>query len=818
MKYFYLILFLFFSISLSAQFKISGVVKNEKGELLDFTTVFLEGTNYAATTNEKGRYEIKDIPLGSYSFKAMYFGYEPIKMPLVINKDTIINITFLGEIFRLDQVEIHANRVGEHGPFTRQNLGRVILNKENTGQDATYILQWTPSMVVTSDAGAGIGYSSMRLRGSDQTRINVTLNDVPVNDAESQNVFWVNMPDLMTSVHAVQIQRGVGPSTNGSSAFGGTVSLNTSDIKVNPFIDVSASYGSFNTSKLSAQFGSGLMQSKYSIEGRISMIKSDGYVDRATADLNSYFFTASRVTSSSSLKLNIISGKEVTYQAWNGVPEEKLDRDPQKLIDHYNLNKGDLYKTPADSINLFGSDRRYNYYTYPNQVDNYRQTHIQLIESWMPSAKWKTKFTLFYTKGKGYFEEFKLNAKWSGYGIDPIFDENGNRIDRSDIVRRRWLNNNLFGLRADAVYKLSDKSELQFGLFGSIYDGDHYGHVIKSSITIPQLDKERKYYDNTGTKKDFSSYLRWTHNIHEKWVLFGDVQLRLVSHNLLGIDKDLRSINIENQFTFVNPKAGLQYLIKPNQHFYLSYAIANKEPSRGDFIDNVFVENAKPEHLRDVELGYQFKHRVLSFESNLYFMKYKDQLVLTGELNEVGANIRVNVPDSYRFGWESDVMVLLTDNVHLNFNTTLSRNKIKHFTEVIADYTNGFDKVEIAHENTDISFSPSLTGALGLVYRPIENIEVGWSSKYVGSQYLDNTSNPNRKLDAYYFHNFRIAGDFKSKYWKSLEISFELRNIFNDLYVSNGYTYSYIVNDLITQNFLYPQAGRNWMLGARISL
>lgn len=818
MKYLVFSFSLIFALSLSAQFTISGVVKNNKGELLDFTTIFFERSNYATSSDDKGKYEIKDIAKGSYSFKAMYIGYEAIVMPLTITKDTIIDITFYGEIYRLDQIEIQANRVDEYGPFTRQNLGREAINKENTGQDATFMLQWTPSMVVTSDAGTGIGYTGMRLRGSDQTRINITLNDVPINDAESQNVFWVNMPDLMSSVYSVQIQRGVGPSTNGGGAFGGTVSLNTSDIKVNPFIDVATSYGSFNTRKLSAQFGSGLMQSRYSMEGRMSLIKSDGYVDRSTADLNSYFFTASRVSPKSSLKLNVISGREKTYQAWNGVPEEKLDNDPQKLIDHYFLNKGDLYKSKEDSINLFNSDRRYNYYTYPNQVDNYRQTHIQLIESWSPSVDWKTKFTLFYTKGKGYFEEFKPNAKWSGYGINPIIGDDGSVINRSDIVRRRWLNNDLIGLRGDAIYKANEKSDLHIGISGYVYDGDHYGQVIKSSIVIPNLDKERKYYDNIGTKHDISTYMRLSQRIQAKWSLFGDVQLRYINHDIKGIDKNLRPLDISNQYFFFNPKAGVQYSICSNQQVYLSYAIANKEPSRGDFIDNIFVLQPKPEHLRDTEIGYQLNNSVIRFETNMYYMKYSDQLVLTGELNEVGANIRVNVPESYRFGWETDAIVRLADILHLNLNTTLSRNKIAHFTEIVVDYTDGFDKVEIGHDNTDISFSPSFTGAFGIVYKLLKSMKIDWSSKYVGSQFLDNTSNQNKKLNAYHFHNIRLAGQFKTKHWKALEVSFELRNIFNYLYVSNGYTYSYISGALITQNFVYPQAGRNWILGVRVSL
>ena len=816
LRYFNFFLALLFSTSVTAQVQVSGVVKNEKGELLDFTTVFLEQTTYAASSDYKGRYQISDILPGKYSLKATYIGYEPLIFEVNLQKDTIINLTFKGMIFQLNQIEILANRIGEYGPFTRQNLNREALNKENTGQDATFLLQWTPSMVVTSDAGTGIGYSGMRLRGSDQTRINVTLNDVPINDAESQNVFWVNMPDLMSSAHSVQIQRGVGTSTNGAGAFGGTVSINTSDIKVNPFIDIASSYGSFNSRKLSAQLGTGLMENRYSVEGRMSIIKSDGFVDRATADLNSYFLTASRVTSKSSLKFNVIHGQEKTYQAWNGVPQEKVDGNYDDLVRHYLLNKGSLYKTAQDSANLFDSDRSYNYYTYKNQVDNYRQTHLQLIYSWSPFSAWKSKLTLFYTKGKGYFEEFKPDAKWSGYNINPIVGDDGGKINRSDIVRRRWLNNDLLGVLASAVRQFNSSSELQFGISGSQYTGDHYGNVIRSSILIPDLNKEKKYYDNNGHKYEVSSYVRWTQHIKKQWILYGDVQMRFIDYGINGIDKNLRSVEVNSSYTFLNPKIGAQYVINPDHNMYISYAIAQKEPSRGDFIDNVFVTDPKPEYLEDVELGYEWKNENYRLESNLYFMKYKDQLVLTGDLNEVGANLRVNVPESYRFGWETNAIVKLHKVVNLTFNMSLSTNKIKTFTEIIPDYTQDFEKVEIKHKNTDIAFSPSLVGALGLVVKPMKDMEVEWSTKYVGRQFLDNTSSEDRMLKAYHFHNMRISKSFSSLNWKNLEMIFMLQNIFDYKYSSNGYTYSYIAGELHTQNFVYPQAGRNWIIGVQL--
>jgi len=398
MRYLILILsFILTFLNLSGQFSIRGVVTNEKGERLSFATVFLVDSPHAASTDEKGYFIINNIPSGNYTLKTTFIGYQASIRPITINKDMTLDIMLEGEIYNLDQIEIQANRVGDTGPFTHQNLQKATLQKENLGQDVPFILQWTPSMVVTSDGGTGIGYTGLRLRGSDQTRINVTINGVPLNDAESQNVFWVDLPDLMGSVSTIQIQRGVGTSTNGSGAFGGTVSINTADTRVNPYIDLAGTLGAFNTRKLSVSLGTGLINDRYLIDGRYSIIKSDGYVDRAAADLNSFAFSAARITGRSSLRLNILSGKEVTYQAWYGVPEAKVKGDDIGLLNHYFNNQGSIYRSGADSVNLFSSDRRFNYYTHPGQVDNYRQTHIQLLHALSVNKFFKTKLTLYYT-------------------------------------------------------------------------------------------------------------------------------------------------------------------------------------------------------------------------------------------------------------------------------------------------------------------------------------------------------------------------------------------------------------------------------------
>jgi iron complex outermembrane receptor protein len=455
MRYLFLMLpFFCCNFIVDGQFSIHGVVSNEKAEKLSFATVFIENSPYAASTDEKGHFIIRNIPPGNYRVKATFIGYQAYISQILVDGDILLNIQLKGEIYNLDQIEIQANRVGDSGPFTHQNMQKKLLQKENLGQDVPFLLQWTPSMVVTSDGGTGIGYTGLRLRGSDQTRINVTINGVPLNDAESQNVFWVDLPDLMGSVNNIQIQRGVGTSTNGSGAFGGTVSINTADTRVNPYIDLAGTMGAFNTRKLSVSLGTGLINDRYLIDGRYSIIKSDGYVDRASADLHSIAFSAARITGRSSLRLNVLSGKEKTYQAWYGVPEAKVKGDDIGLLNHYYNNLGSIYKSNADSINLFSSDRRFNYYTHPGQVDDYRQTHVQLLHSLSIHKNLKTKLTMYYTKGKGFFEEFKYNEKLANYNIASFNDSIGNIIDRTDIVRRRWLDNDLVGILADAEYSV----------------------------------------------------------------------------------------------------------------------------------------------------------------------------------------------------------------------------------------------------------------------------------------------------------------------------------------------------------------------------
>ncbi len=805
---------LFLPLQLVAQLSLSGIVSSDKGDLLPYALVFLDNTPISTLSDSKGKFVINDIVPGYYTLKVQFVGYPNWEKYLELRADTVLDITLSGGIYNLSTVEIQSNRVGQNDPFTHSTISKEYIQKENLGQDLTVLMQWQPSVVTTSDAGAGIGYTSMQIRGSDQTRINVTLNGVPVNDAESHNVFWVNMPNLAGNTSNIQIQRGVGTSTHGAGAFGGTVSINTHELRPKPFIEMDGSLGSFNTNKYAIGLGSGLLNKKYFVEARYSGIQSDGYIDRATSDLRSLYFSAGRITSKSSLRFNYLDGREVTYQSWNGAPQALVNGDADGLRRHFDINQGSLYRNQEDSLNLLNSGRTYNYYTYPNQVDNYNQKHYQLIYALNPNENWRWKSTLYYTKGRGYFEQFRYQDRLRNYGIPNVMIDDQS-IERSTIVRRRWLDNDLIGAMVDGEYTGIKNWTLQSGINANYYIGDHFGDIVSSSVEIPELSDYKRYYDNVGKKLDYMGYLRGIFT-KEKLSVYGDLQLRYVDYTAKGLNNDRESLDIQASQLFFNPKLGLTYELGRNQQAYASYAVAHKEPTRRDFTDNTFDVLPRPEQLQNLEVGYRVRKTHLLFESNIYYMLYRDQLVLTGELNDVGAPIRINVPRSYRLGWENSLTYQISEHWIINTNATISRNKIEAFDEIIPDYTQGFDKIVIPHQNTDISFSPNLIGALQIMYRPIKNFELEWSSKYVGRQFMDNTSDIGRSLDAYNFHNLRLLYKIPQPWLKEVNLTLLINNITNNLYSSNGFTYSYIFGELITENFLYPQAGTNFLVGLNV--
>lgn len=810
MRFFQSLLIVLISVcALHAQHTLSGKVTNSIGEPLIQASIFIEGSNLGSVSDDSGKYKIENIEAGTYTLKVSYVGYNSTRQEVTINSDQTLDVNLGKNLLELRGIEINSTRVKDNSAFAHTNLNSEQLNKENLGQDVPFLLRWTPSVVVTSDAGAGIGYTSIRMRGSDATRINVTINGVALNDSESQGVFWVDLPDFMSSVDNVQIQRGVGTSTNGAGAFGGTISLNTNKIHQNPYAHVNASLGSFNTNKLAVNLGTGLINDKYAVDARYSVINSDGYVDRASSDLKSWYFSAARMGDKSTLKLIAFSGHERTYQSWYGTPESKVTG--EGFQEHFDRNygyPGALYPTPADSTNIVGSDRRYNYYTYENQVDDYQQDHYQLHYSLAPNDKLKLNATLHYTRGFGFFEEFKPGESYDGYSSINQVTPTGETITSGNLVRRRWLDNDYAGIILGGEYQANVNTLVQFGGAISDYKGDHYGHVV-SAQGIENINLEQRYYEGSGDKLDANAYLKATHKVG-KVDLFGDFQFRKINYEIAGVDDDLTPLDIKVDYAFLNPKVGITYNIADKNNAYASFAVANKEPNRGDFIDN--LDNLpESEQLYDFELGYRTAVDRFSFEWNNYAMFYTNQLVLTGALDNSGAFLRTNAGKSSRIGSEASITVKVIDKLFWNANATISQNKIN--SEFVEDFGDG---ITFTHQNTDISFSPSLIAANSFLYTFGLGLEVELSTKYVGKQYLDNTSNEDRKLPAYTFSNLRLGYDWDPSFLGNVKLTAMLNNIFDAKFSSNGYTYSYLAGDIVTENFVYPQAGFNFMLGLNV--
>ncbi len=677
------------------------------------------------------------------------------------------------------------------------------------GQDLPFLLNWTPSLVATSDAGAGVGYTGMRIRGSDQTRINVTVNGIPINDSESQGVFWVNMPDLSSSLSSIQIQRGLGSSTNGSGAFGASVNLETNNAEPEAGGAIDNSYGSFNTRKHTVEFNSGILKNGFAIEGRLSNIQSDGFIDRASSDLRSYYLAGGYYGKKTMVKAITFSGAERTYQSWYGTPQSRIENDVEGMLQHA-ANEG---YTEEQTQNLLNSGRTYNFYLYENEVDDYQQDHYQLHLVHEFADNLKLSLAGHYTYGRGFFEQYRTDDEFSDYGLqNPIIGMD--TITETDLIRRRWLENDFYG----ATYSLDySKGGHKFTLGGGLhfYRGDHFGEIVWAEYS-QDIDHLQQYYFNVGNKDDYSVYGKWEYATG-KWNFMADLQYRRVDYETFGVDNDQVAIDVTRTFNFFNPKVGARYDLNNRNAFYVYLGRGNREPVRNDFIDALEGTEPEAETLNNLELGYTYQTESFQLNLNGYAMIYENQLVLTGELNDVGSSIRRNVDDSYRLGIEADATVQVAKNLWLNANLTLSRNRIGRFDEVVYDYTNGFDVLVNEFEDTDISFSPEIISAGRLIYQPLKGLELMLISKYVGDQYLDNTSNEAKKIDAYWVNDFRIGYKIKNVLFKEIEVSLLVNNILNAEYSSNGYTYSYVVGDPITENFFYPQAGTNFLAGLRLS-
>lgn len=783
-------------LSLLAQFKLSGTVRDlQSGEVLIGATVRLSDSPYATSTDVSGHFELQGVGEGSYTLLVTYVGYEPLRQEIFLQSDRELSLSMTEGSLYTEEVIVAATRATENTPTTFTEVEREQIEKQNFGQDIPYLLNLTPSVVTTSDAGAGVGYTGMRIRGSDATRINVTVNGIPVNDSESHGVFWVNMPDFVSSVESIQIQRGVGTSTNGAAAFGATVNIQTSILNALPYAIIDNSYGSFNTWKHTVKAGTGLINNKFAVDARLSKISSDGYIDRAFSDLKSFYVSAGYYGERTLVKANVFSGNEQTYQAWYGTPEELLE-----------------------------TDRTYNYYTYENETDNYQQDHYQLLLAHDLLPELTLNGALHYTRGRGYYEQFREDDDFAAYppfGVEYLITgTEDDTIYTTDLIRRRWLDNHFYGATWSADYEPTGSLQFVLGGGWNRYLGDHFGEIIWSEYAGLSNIRDR-YYDNSAEKSDLNVFLKTFYRLTENLHLFLDLQGRLIYYEYGGIDSDLRAISGDYNYQFFNPKAGFTYSFGPLDRLYASYAKGSREPVRNDFIDAPTGETPEAEKLHNLEAGYHRSGEKYAFTANYYLMNYENQLVLTGELNDVGASIRTNVDNSYRSGIELQAEFKPAEWFELGANATFSKNKIRNFTEILYNYRED-GSTEIVYndfEETTISFSPSVVAGGIISALPWQWLEVSMLPKYVGKQYLDNTQSESRKLEAYFVNDARLTATLRPGFIKELNMGLLVNNIFNNLYESNGYTYGYgYEGDISYYNYFYPQAGTNFLLNLSVKL
>ncbi|ETZ19800.1 TonB-dependent receptor [Pedobacter sp. V48] len=803
-----------------AQFSISGTVSEKSNATLSGATIKLKNKSAGTTADKQGKYQLTNLKAGSYTLLVSYLGYQTIEKTITINADQTLDFVLVQSAFLADEVIVKATRANEKSATTYKNISKADIEQNNFGQDLPFILNNTPGVVVTSDAGAGVGYTGIRIRGSDASRINVTVNGIPYNDSESQGTFWVNMPDFASSVDNVQIQRGVGTSTNGAGAFGGSLNIQTSSSSETPYAEINNTYGSYNTLKNTVKVGTGLIDGKWSFDGRLSRIKSDGFIDRSASNLKSYFLSGAYHGKTDIVRVNVFSGTEETYQAWNGVPEAKLRGDIEGLKEHYNNNLGYLYNTKADSLNLFNSDnRKYNQFLYKDQNDNYKQNHYQALYAKQFNEQFSFNGALHLTQGEGYFEEYKNNQKLKNYGLPNVM-AGGTTIERTHLIRRRWLDNNFYGLTY--AFNYQPESNLNFTLGGAYnqYRGKHFGQVIWAQYASTSTN-DYHYYDGKGDKDDFNSYFKVNYNPVAQLSLFADLQYRNVKYDISGTDKNRKSLDYNNNYNFFNPKVGATYFLNELSNFYASFSVANKEPNRDDFTNlKEGLAVPKPERLNNIEAGYRFKNTDFNVGLNAYGMFYKDQLIFTGEINEYSDAYRQNVDKSYRIGLELDASYIISSRFAVNANAAFSRNKIKNYVDYVSEYDNDFNLINVQatnYANPDISFSPNSVIFGELVYKPVAGFAIALQSKYVSKQYMDNTQNESRKLDAYWVNNARLGYDFSLKGIKNINIGLLANNILNKKYESNGYTYSSIYPwGTTTENFYFPQAGTNFLLSLNL--
>ena len=695
----------------------------------------------------------------------------------------------------LKEIIITSDIAGEKTPVTFKNITKKEISKFNLGQDLPYIISHTPSVVTTSDAGAGIGYTGFRIRGTDPTRINVTINGIPLNDSESQGVWWVNMPDFASSVDNIQIQRGVGTSKHGAGAFGASINLNTIKLNKKPYAVTTNMFGSYSTMKNNLKFGTGLLNNRFSFDGRISKISSDGYIDRASSNLKSLFIQGNYFAEDYVLNALMFTGNERTYQAWYGVPLSYLD-----------------------------TNRTFNPYTYKNEVDDYSQSHYQLHFTKQINNLSKLNISGHYTHGEGYYEQEKLNQSFSDYGLDNIL-LSSDTISTTNLIRRKWLNNDFGGITFSITNQFENFNFL-IGGAANEYSGQHYGNIVWSEYSS-NSNYDHQYYWNKGEKEDASLYIKGDYFLNQSSNIYIDLQHRVINYSFEGFNEEGFSTVQNVKLDFFNPKFGIYHQINDHSSFYASYAVANKEPNRNDYVESTPFSRPKHETLYDTEIGYKISNKKHKLNINLYHMDYNNQLALTGKINDVGAYTRTNVKSSYRQGIEIDGSYEVSKKLIFDGNLTLSSNKIIDYNEYIDNWDTGEQEI-INYEESDLAFSPNIIWSTILSYDISKNLNIELISKYVGEQFIDNTSSNDRMLNDYLVNHSRITYNWQNNLFKTAKITFQINNILNNKYVSNAWVYRFIsdywdprsedpyINKDAQRGYnqasYFPEALRNFML------
>jgi iron complex outermembrane receptor protein len=758
---------------------VKGKVTDIDGSPLPGASVTIENTLLGVHTDAEGNYSISVLKNGKYILRVSFLGFETKTQELILKGNTVLDISLSPKSFMTEEVFVSATRAGDKTPMSYSTVSKEDISKNNVAQDIPYLLNYSPSLVVSSDAGTGVGYTNIAIRGADVKRINVTIDGIPVNDAESHGVWWVDLPDIAGSADNIQVQRGVGTSTNGAGAFGATINFQTSSLNKEPYAEFNSSYGSFNTSKNTINFGTGLINKKFAIDARISKIWSDGYIDRAYSDLKSFYVSGTMYGESSILKLMIFSGVEHTYQAWLGVPKDSLR-----------------------------SHRTYNPYSYQNETDNYWQDNYQLHYSKEFNKNLHVNAALHYTRGRGYYENLVPNTNFNSFNL-PVAIINSDTISSSDFITQRWLRNDFYGFTYSLNYT-GKKLTAVLGGGWNRYKGEHFGEIIWARIIT--FDGQRyTWYQGTGDKKDLNTFLKINYSLTDNLNLFADLQFRNINYSIGGFDENLKDVSQKHIYNFFNPKAGLVYNINPRQKAYASFGISQREPDRSNFTDADPGRTPVPEKLFDYEAGYQLSSSGITFRANVFYMNYIDQLITTGEINNVGSTILTNVPKSYRMGAEIEAGIQIFKNLNWYGNLSLSRNIIPVFTDFTDNWDTGAQD-QMTLRNKTISFSPSIVAASVIDFYPFRNFHLSINSKYVGKQYIDNTQNNERMLNAYMTQNLSLMYVIENKIFKEMTFQFLLNNLLNTNYETNAWVYKYnSEGSLHTMDGYFPQAGINYM-------